>query len=162
MNDGPFMPFNGTLTPDPSNGMSPALIWDLSSIGQAPVGNGDILILDPGGALSDVLRFTDSLGQLTDQNGTASTATLMIFYSSPGLRAADTGFPANLASGNFGSISENQDGTFFYGFGEGTDNYFGTSDVPEPQSWISVASAFLGIALARRRTTRRQCHPSKY
>lgn len=154
-NNGPFMPFDGALAPDPSNGGRPALTWNLSSIGQSPVGNGDVLVLDPDGALSDVLRFTNAQGVLS-----GDAATLMIFYSQAGGGLpADTGFPANVASMAFTTVSENADGTFFYGFGAGFDNYNGVSPpVPEPGTGFLAMAGVLGLAMSLKKRSLRVSH----
>src|SRR5262245_16759615 len=75
---GAFMPLNGSLMPDPSNGGALALTYLLPATA-TPVGNGDVRIFEPAATsaiLSDVLRFTDANGSLT-----GLTADRMIYYS---------------------------------------------------------------------------------
>ena len=64
---------------------------------------GTIIIPEPGGGTSDVLRFTDSTGKLSGVTDPATT--IMIYYSdlpepgSPAADFADTGFPINITAG---------------------------------------------------------------
>src|SRR5690349_15673125 len=55
INGGPFIANNGSLQPNPSNGGSLALTYFLPA-SEMPVGNGDVLILESAGVLSDVIR----------------------------------------------------------------------------------------------------------
>jgi hypothetical protein len=145
---GPFIPNNGTLQPDPSNGGKLALTYFLPA-SQLPGEEGDVLIYESPGVLSDVIRFTDADGNLD-----LGTGDRMIYYSDIGdadLALADTGFPSNL---DLSSISVNETGPEgANGFTYGTPNIFnGVSDgrlaVPEPGSLIMLTSSVLGLALA--------------
>jgi hypothetical protein len=144
---GRFIPNNGSLQPDPSNGGKPALTYFLPA-SQIPVEEGDVLIYESPGVLSDVIRFTDADGNLS-----FGTGDRMIYYSDIGdadLALADTGFPSNL---DLSSISVNETGPEgANGFTYGSPNvYNGISDgrlaVPEPGSLILLISAVLGLVL---------------
>jgi hypothetical protein len=149
INGGPFTAISGTLQPDPTNAGTRALTYLLPS-SQTPVGNGDVLILESPGVLSDVIRFTDASGNLT-----GGTADRMIYYSDVDDLAtemgalADTGFPSNV---DLSAISVDETGPeganrFTYGF---PDVYNGISDraVPEPSSAIMLVSSMFPFALA--------------
>jgi hypothetical protein len=143
---GPFIPNRGSLQADPSNGGKLALTYFLPA-SQVPVEEGDVLIYESPGVLSDVIRFTDADGNLS-----FGTGDRMIFYSDldeADLALADTGFPSNL---DLTSISVNETGPEgANGFTYGTPNvYNGASDVPvpEPGSLIVLTSGLLGLALA--------------
>jgi hypothetical protein len=145
---GPFIRDDGSLQPDPSNGEKPALTYLLPA-SQIPVEEGDLLIFESPGVLSDVIRFTDADGNLS-----FGTGDRMIFYSDlddADLALADTGFPSNL---DLSSISVNETGPEgANGFSFGTPNvYNGISDgrlaVPEPATIPLLSTALLAVALA--------------
>ena len=109
-----------------------------------PVGNGTVQVLEPvTGGLSDAIRFTDANGVLT-----GCTADRMIYYSDNtdgGTDLADTGFPANLTTGEQGGpvteIGPEGNNHFQY-VASGANVYNGVSDVPEPGTLF-----LLGIGL---------------
>jgi hypothetical protein len=96
-----------------------------------------------------MIRFTNASGDL---NG--GGATLMIYYSEAGdpddPDLADTGFPTNAGTGNFGptqqevGVEGNDSFVWFAGGAQGVSNdYYGQSDIPEPGTL-----ALLGLGLA--------------
>ena len=101
---GPATPLTGTLISDPSN-PCPSCALVLAYPLPEPVGTGTVEILDPGGAISDALRFTDAAGTIS--GATTGAGPILIYYSDlvpdPGslLQLADTGFPLNLMEGDF-------------------------------------------------------------
>ena len=105
----------------------------------APVVAGTTGILDPGGALSDALRFTNANGGLT------GTADRMIFYSfdNLGFLADIGGVPPGLVLNNIGA-TENAVGMFIYNPGGGANVYVGLSPVPGP----IVGAGLPGLILA--------------
>jgi len=133
-----------------------------------PVFTGTVEILDPGGAISDALRFTDAIGTISGVPTGAGPE--MIYYSNatpdPGdlTQLADTGFPSNmgLPPDNFfigpteivgpaGSSFDYQPGVPY----PGNNEYIGVSDVavtvPEPVSWALLGSGIAMMGLAKRR-----------
>ncbi len=95
MNGGPTTSLTGVLATDPSNpnsGGVPVLTYFLP----LPVVSGDVSFAEPGGGISDWLRFTDNTGVIS--GGVTGAGSRMIFYSDLELRVfngdlADTGFP---------------------------------------------------------------------
>lgn len=132
-------PNPGALLPDPSNGGKPALTYFITRIFNSTVGNGDILVLDASGAISDGVRATDAAGNLT-----GGSADRLIFYSTDhDGDLADTGLPANFLSTPYEVVTE-IDGKFVIGSGaayylgiSGTD----PSSVPEPSSAAILAGS---------------------
>jgi hypothetical protein len=146
-------PLPGVMAPDPSNGNRQALTYFLPS--NLLFVQGDLIVNEPNGTASDVVRFTNASGALTGSGADDR----FIFYSTPGGSAlADTGLPSNAGTGFvFGTVIEQIVGntsTFFFQ-GNGAQ-YFGTSDapaaVPEPSTVVSVSIiGLLGLGYAWRR-----------
>jgi hypothetical protein len=168
VNGGPFVKLTGTLGADPSvtsnPGNLPVLIYNLP----LQVISGDVRILEPGGAnseLSDALRFTTLSGDgkgVIDGTITGAGRTVMIYYSDlsgePDDNAlADTGFPLNLGSGLATSITEvGPEGNNGFDYLPGgvpyplNNEYVGISDstVPEMGTWAMMIVGFLGLSFA--------------
>lgn len=160
---GTATPLTGTLISDPSN-PCPSCALVLAYPLPEPVVTGTVEILDPGGAISDALRFTDAAGIIS---GAATGAgPIMIYYSDtvpdPGSQSqlADTGFPSNLTAGNFavgptetvgpgGASFDYQSGGVPYPL---DNEYVGISDVaavavPEPASFALFGSVIAAMGL---------------
>jgi hypothetical protein len=152
----------GTLGVDPSapaGGGEPVLIYHLP----LQVISGDVEITEPistAVVLSDALRFTDATG-IINGGATAAGSTIMIYYSDieagePNLDLADTGFPANLGTGNFTTIAEvGTEGNNGFDYMPGgvayplNNEYVGISDaVPEPATWAMMLLGFAGLGFA--------------
>ena len=157
-NGGPFLPLNGALAPDPSNGFAPALTYMLPT--GVTVGNWDVEVFD-GTALGDVIRFTDGSGNLT-----GTTADRVIFYSDvTSGDAADSiadvaAPPTNLGTGAVTTVTEQgTEGANGFTYtsptppGGSPDTFNGISDgtLPEPTSLILLGSGLLGILGITRR-----------
>ena len=163
VNGGPTIPLTGRLLADPSNpnaGGEPVLTYLLPQ----PVISGDVSFAEPPAtassctpaslaSCSDWLRFTDSSGVI---NGNVTGAgSRMIFYSDFELGElnadlADTGFPANIGTGNiFASVEVGPEGNNGFDYlpagvhYPANNEYVGISDVPE----IDAASGGAAIAL---------------
>ena len=173
VNGGPTMTLTGSLMADPANpngGGTPVLTYLLPQ----PVVSGDVSFAEPPAtassctptslsSCSDWLRFTDNTGVI---NGNATGAgSRMIFYSdfelgelNPDL--ADTGFPANIGTGNvFASVEVGPEGNNGFDYlpagvhYPANNEYVGISDaaVPEPTSLVLLGSAIAMMGLAKRR-----------
>ena len=142
VNGGAFVPSPGFLLDDPSQaGVQLVLIYTLPEL----VVEGDLSVFEPTGGLSDVVRFTDANG------GLSGAGNLLIYYSDNtdgGTDLADTGFPANLNTGNTGSVDETgPEGNNGFQFVAGANIYNGISDtVPEPGTLLLLG---IGLVLAR-------------
>jgi hypothetical protein len=135
------LPFVVGANPSNPTGFPLTLIYTLPQ----PVVTGNVTFAEPGGGVSDALRFTNATG---DVSGTVG-GTLMIFYSDNsdiGLDLADTGIPANITGGNFfvGPAQVGPEGNNGFTYLPGGNTYNGISDVPGP-----IAGAGLpGLILA--------------
>lgn len=162
VNGGPTTTLTGTLMADPATtgvGQPLALTFMLPE----PVVTGDVSFSELAGVAgnSDWLRFTDAAGHIS---GVATGAgPRMLFYSdievggiNTGL--ADTGFPTNLGTGNVVTRLEvGPEGSNGFDYQPGgvpaplNNEYKGVSDtVPEPATFLLLASGLLGLAGWRR------------
>jgi hypothetical protein len=131
---------------------------------------GDIRVWEPAvgrtvGRLSDLLRFTDANGALTDDSGNfLLVADRMIYYSEVevGVPAdgdlADSGIPTDIHANDGGGVNEvGSEGAngFTWAPGGATDNvYNGISDVPEPTTlivWAALGALAITAGWWRRR-----------
>ena len=161
INGGATVPLIGMQEPDPSNpaggGGQLVLAFPLPQ----PVISGDACFDDPpsyGGGLSDCLRFTDNTGVFS--GAVTGAGSQMIFYSiaEAPFAPADTGFPANIGTGNLLTLLEtvNPDGSSGFDYQPGgvaypaNNEYVGISDGPGGEVPISEPAtlALLGSALA--------------
>lgn len=171
VNGAAAVPLMGTQERDPSapadGGGLPVLAYALPQ----PVISGDACFDDPpsyGGGLSDCLRFTDNTGVFS--GAVTGAGSQMIFYSvaEAPFALADTGFPANIGTGNLVTLLEtvNPDGSSGFDYQPGSvpypanDEYVGISDgpggevrIPEPVALALLGSALaaMGLAIHRRR-----------
>ena len=110
------------------------------------LGLGDVVIDEPTGVLSDLLRFTaDSTGQ----------GTLMQLWSDVGDGdLSDVGLPSNIDP-NALHIKEDINGVAVYNpdFSLGPFRYtiFSGGDVPEPGAYALISAASMGLLAIRRR-----------
>lgn len=155
----------GSLVPDPTEPVGGRIVQVLAYALPEPVVAGTVIIPEPTGGISDVLRFTDATGRLTGV--TDPLTTIMIFYSDlpePGeidFPPADTGFPTNLTAGNVvtGPTEIGPEGGFnFFVYLPGADypannRYIGISDIAEPASLALLGAALVGFGVVRRRRT---------
>jgi len=157
------LPFVVGANPSNPVGFPLSLIYTLPQ----PVVTGSVTFSEPGGGVSDALRFTDAAGSISGTTG----GTLMIFFSDsaeageiPSL--ADTGIPTNINTGNFlacptspictvGEVGAEGNNGFTYS--PGGNVYNGISDVAVPGPIVGAGLpgliAVCGglVALARRR-----------
>ena len=153
--------FSGVLpcavTADPGPGGLPnAVTYDL--LNPPGLTAGDLIILEPGGGISDIIRFNPS------QIGAGGGAGTLVFYSDnvDGIEdLADTGFPGSLYANNFTVFEvgpENGTNGFLYtpvagqpGFVTGAGGpvtYDIISDTPEPAS-LGLMLAGAGVLVGK-------------
>ena len=150
---GGVIPLSGVLMSDPGpGGLSSALAFTAHPL-VAPFPEGDVVLLDAGGHVSDILRFD------TETNPGPGSPQLIFFYSNDhaGL-LADTGLPSSMFS-NTVIIRENPSGPTIYtpkagqpGFS--TDSPLGNSflifSTPDTGSTLlMLGAAIAGLVLLR-------------
>jgi hypothetical protein len=146
INGGPFQTFNGSLITDPTSGLGSVLAWQFEALGQTFT-TGDGRILDPSGAPSDELRFTNSQGGLDG----AFNGNIMILYSADksGGLLADTGLPGNPP---FIDAIEDATGHFTYSPSPNVYNGFSGAAVPEPAMIVPLTLGLLTLVALTWRT----------
>lgn len=153
---GAVIPIPGTLTSDPGpGGLSSALTFTTHPQEELFVA-GDVILIEPGGAVSDILRFDPGIS-------TPAGLTQRIFFYSVDISGgllADTGLPSALYSNNV-VIFENHSGPTAYtptasqpGFEAGfpfpiTYQIFSTPDTGS--TLMLFGAAFLGLMFLRRK-----------
>jgi hypothetical protein len=150
------IPTTGVLAPDPGpGGLASALTYNL--LGPPGLVAGDLVLLDAGNTVSDVIRFNPA-GSGQNPGYPAS----VVFYSLLGEGAlADTGLPLALYTNVFAAFEVN--GGYVYTPNESQPGYVpgfavtyslqsDASPVPEPGSLALLGSGFVGlIGTVRRR-----------
>ena len=140
-------PLPGVLAPDPGPGGLPlALTYDL--LNPPGLTSGDVLMLDPSNATSDIIRFNAPTG---------STGSAVFYSLVGGGQLGDTGFPAALYA-NTATILEGATYTpvqgqpgFVAGAG-GPVSYTFISGIPDTATTYALLSMSLaGLALLRRK-----------
>jgi hypothetical protein len=155
-NGGPLTPDPGILATDPNTGEL-ALLYQLPVL----VNSGDVTVTEPGGGVSDLLRFTDRNGVETGNHD----ATQMFYYSDnlDGADSlADVGIPTILvANGTIAEVGPEGNNGFDWqpdGAPYPTGNeYFGTSDTPEPGT-MSLVGLGLGLTFVAKRLRKKVAH----
>ena len=148
-NSAAFVPLQGGLAPDPSQGGSLALMYPLPFT----VVPGDVQIFEPNSNSpieSDGLRFTNNCG------GTVfapAPAQCMYYYSeteaSGSQDLADTGLPTTFSGASVLEVGPEGANGFTYTAGSAT--YNGISDTPEASSFLLLGTGLLSIAGYMRR-----------
>ena len=136
---GVVIPLSGVLMSDPGpGGLSSALAFTAHPL-VAPFPEGDVVLLDAGGHVSDILRFD------TETNPGPGSPQLIFFYSNDhaGL-LADTGLPSSMFS-NTVIIQENQSGPTIYTPKAGQPGF--STDSPLGDSFLIFSSPDTGSTL---------------
>src|SRR5437762_6226053 len=123
---GGVIPLPGTLMSDPGPGGLASALAFTAHPQAAPFPEGDVVLMDANGNVSDILRFD------LETNPGPGSPQLIFFYSNDhGGLLADTGLPSLMFSNTF-TIQEYSSGSTIYTPGEGqpgfsTDSYMGDS-----------------------------------
>jgi hypothetical protein len=172
-NGGPTMTLLGSLITDPTQpvgGGAKVLAFTLPE----PVITGTVSFTEPGGGISDWLRFTNAAGAVN--GGSSGPGALMLFYSDtesgeapfladvgpPPVKAGDNTLACGVNPFCAGEIGpENGNNGFDYRPGGVpapiNNQYVGISDVPEPpyRALLACGLAGLGLLVRRRRLCRK-------
>ena len=153
---GIVIPFTGVLMSDPGpGGLTSALAFTAHPLMAPGFPEGDVVLLDASGHVSDILRFNP------ETNPGPGSPQLIFFYSNDhGGLLADTGLPSSMFS-NTVIIQENPSGPTIYTPGEGqpglsTDSPLGNSFriFPAPDTGstlLMLGAAIAGLVLLRRK-----------
>jgi hypothetical protein len=142
---GGVIPLPGTLMSDPGPGGLMSALAFTAHPQAAPFPEGDVVLLDASGHISDILRFD------TETNPGPGSPQLIFFYSNDhGGRLADTGLPSSMFS-NTVIIQENPSGPTVYTPVAGQPGF--SSDSPLGDSFLifsapDTGSTFLMLGAA--------------
>jgi hypothetical protein len=136
---GGIIPLPGTLTTDPGpGGLLSALAFTAHpQVNPFPVG--DVVVLDAGGQVSDILRFDEAT------SSPSGLTQLIFFYSNDhGVLLADTGLPSSMFT-NTVTIQENPSGPTIYTPAAGQPGF--SSDSPLGDSFRIFSTPDTGSTL---------------
>ena len=136
---GGVIPLSGVLMSDPGpGGLSSALAFTAHPL-VAPFPEGDVVLLDASGHVSDILRFD------TETNPGPGSPQLIFFYSNDhGGLLADTGLPSSMFSNTI-IIQENPSGPTIYTPKAGQPGF--STDSPLGNSFLIFSSPDTGSTL---------------
>jgi hypothetical protein len=141
-NGGPFRPLLELRLPDPLNGFTLVPTFFLPEL----VITGDLRVTEPGGTLSDIVRFPDLAG--------TGRTSLMMYYSDNTDRAdslSDVGLPARLQNvlATVAEVGPEGNNRFRYVAGSlpFANTYLGISDTPEPTTLVLALLGAIPLTL---------------